>query len=104
MFKATVLASQLREKMAYYFGLVRGNEVVQIIHRGGPIKVLLTQEHYLDLVSRLALYEKGHSEKVVPAKSVQEIEAAIMKKLKLSEQEGELTDSDSSNLQRVRTR
>ena len=38
MFKATVLASQLREKMAYYFDLVRGNNVVQIIHRVAPSK------------------------------------------------------------------
>ena len=104
MFKATVLASQLREKMAHYFDMVRGNEVIQILHRGGPIKVLITQEHYLDLVSRLNLYEKNESEKVVVAKSAREIEEAVTEKLKAHEQETELSDSDSGKLQRVRAR
>ena len=105
MFKATVIASQLREKMAHYFDMVRDNEVIQILHRGGPVKVLITQKHYLDLLSRLALYERdSQKEKTVPAKSVQTLEAAVMEKLKLSEQDGELSDGDSSKLQRVRTR
>lgn len=104
MFKATVLASQLREKMAHYFDMVRGNEVIQILHRGGPIKVLITQEHYLDLMSRLNLYEKNENEKVVAAKSAREIEAAVMEKLKAHERETELSDSDSGKLQRVRAR
>jgi PHD/YefM family antitoxin component YafN of YafNO toxin-antitoxin module len=104
MFKATVLASQLREKMAHYFDMVRGNEVIQVLHRGGPIKVLMTQEHYLDLVSRLTLYEKNSSEKVVTAKTAQEIEATVMEKLKALGQEKELGESDSGKLQRVRAR
>lgn len=81
MFKATVVASKLREQMAYYVGLVRDNEVVQILHRGGEVKVLMTQEHYLNLLSRLAVYEKSPKAKVVPAKSSREIENAVRTKL-----------------------
>lgn len=92
MFKATVVASKLREQMAHYFDLVHGDEVVQILHRGGEIKVLMTQEHYLNLLSRLALYEKSPKAKTTPAKSSREIENAIRAKLKLHEEEEELRD------------
>lgn len=81
MFKATVVASKLREKMAYYFDLVHGKNVVQVLHRNGEIKVLLTQEHYLDLVSRLALYEKPENAETISA-SAKEIEKKLLKKLK----------------------
>src|SRR5208282_2138857 len=95
MFKATVVASKLREQMAHYFDLVRGEEVVQILHRGGEIKVLMTQEHYLNLLARLALYEKSSNAKTVPAKSSREIENAVRAKLQEHEREEELRDDPS---------
>ena len=82
MFKATVVASKLREQMAHFFDLVRGEDVIQILHRGGEIKVLITQEHYLNLLSRLAIYVKSPSAKTVPAKSSRTIENGIRAKLK----------------------
>lgn len=103
MFKATVVASKLREQMAHYFDLVRGSEVVQVIHRGGDIKVLMTQQHYLNLLSRLALYEKAPDAKQVPAKSSREIENAIRAKLAEHDKEEELQD-DSSRMGKKRTR
>jgi PHD/YefM family antitoxin component YafN of YafNO toxin-antitoxin module len=92
MFKATVVASKLREQMAHYFDMVHDDEVVQILHRGGEIKVLMTQEHYLNLLSRLALYEKSPNAKTVPAKSSREIENAVRAKLQEHEREEELRD------------
>ena len=59
----------------------------------------MTQQRYLDLLSRIAIYERDPNEKTVPAKSPQELEMTIVEKMKLYEQEGELTDSDSSKLQ-----
>ena len=103
MFKATVVASDLRSKMAHFFDMVRGNEVVQILHRGAPIKVLMTQEHYLNLLSRLALYERDASEKTVPAKSAAELLASVAEKLKASERD-ELEEHDSSKFRKARAR
>lgn len=103
MFKATVVASKLREQMAHYFDLVRGDEVVQILHRGGEIKVLLTQEHYLNLLSRLALYEKSPNAKTVSAKSSRDIENAVRVKLQEHEREEELRD-DKGRLGQKRAR
>lgn len=103
MFKATVVASKLREQMAHYFDLVRGNEVVQVLHRGGEIKVLMTQEHYLNLLSKLALYERSPNVKTVPAKSSRDIENAVRTKLKDHESEEELQD-DTGHLGRKRAK
>jgi len=101
MFKATVVASKLREQMAHYFEMVRGDEVVQILHRGGDIKVLMTQEHYLNLLSRLALYEKSPKTKIVASKSSREIENAVRAKLRKYEEE---LQDDSGSMGRKRTR
>ncbi|MGK5084419.1 hypothetical protein WDW37_14085 [Bdellovibrionota bacterium FG-1] len=95
MFTATVVASKLREQMAHFFDMVRGDNAVQILHRGGKIKVLITQGHYLNLLSRLALYEKSPNAKRVPAKSSRAIENAIRAKLNDHEQEEELRDDTS---------
>ena len=103
MFKATVVASKLREQMAHYFDLVRGDEVIQVLHRGGEIKVLMTQEHYLNLLSRLALYERASGAKNVPSKSSREIENAVRAKLQEHEREKELKD-DTGRLGQKRTR
>lgn len=82
MFKATVVASKLREDLARYLDMVKKNEAVQILHRGSPVRVLITQDHYLDLISRLALYEKNSNDKVLPSLSVKELEVRLLKKLK----------------------
>lgn len=87
MFKATVVASKLREKMAQYFDMASGDDVIQILHRGNDIKVLMTQEHYFELLSRLALYEKPSSKEVVSSKSAKAIEKNILAKLQLLEEE-----------------
>ncbi len=102
MFKATVVASKLREELAHYLELVQKNEALQIIHRGSPIRVLITQEHYLDLLSRLSIYEKAKNEKVSPSLSAKEIEARILKKLKKISEE-ELSD-DRNRMGRKRTK
>ena len=89
--------------MAHYFELVQGSDVVQILHRGGEIKVLMTQGHYLDLLSRLALYERSPNAKTVPAKSAREIESALALKLKRHSEEEFLRD-DSGPMGRKRAR
>jgi len=102
MFKATVVASKLREDLAHYLDLVKKTEAVQILHRGSPVRVLITQDHYLDLLSRLALYEKSQNEKMVPSFSVNELEQRLLKKLKAAE--GDETDHDSGRVGRKRAK
>src|ERR1700692_1892948 len=92
MFKATVVASKLREKMAQYFDLATGDDVVQILHRGNDVKVLMTQDHYLNLLSRLALYEKPKASEIVSSKSAKEIEQNILAKLRQLEEEEPVDD------------
>ena len=102
MFKATVVASKLREKMAEYFDMATKDSVVQILHRGSDIKVLMTQEHYLNLLSRLALYEKSKFSEVVSSKSAKDIEKSILAKLQQLDKE-EPAD-DQPRLGKTRTR
>ncbi len=102
MFKATVVASKLREKLAEYFDMASGSDVVQILHRGNDVKVLMTQEHYLNLLSRLALYEKPTASDVVSAKSAKEIERNILAKLRQREEEESADDKRKVGKSRTR--
>lgn len=102
MFKATVVASKLREDLARYLDMVKKTEAVQILHRGSPVRVLITQDHYLDLLSRLALYEKSQNEKVVPSLSVNELEKRLLKKLKAAEEDE--ADHDSGRVGKKRAK
>lgn len=57
MFTDTVRATQFRDKLKKYIEKVEGNNVLQIIHKSGPVRVMMTQEHYLNLISKIAAYE-----------------------------------------------
>lgn len=97
MFTATVMASKLRERMAHYFDMVTGNKVIQILHRGGEIKVLMTQEHYFNLTSRLALYETHEDTKPVKSINKNILAEQIRKEEAANELEEELVDNVQSN-------
>ncbi len=90
MFKATVVASKLREKMAHYFDMVAGDSVLQIFHRGGEVKVLMTQEHYFNLTSRLALYETHEDTKSVKSINKEDLAEQIRRESAELEAEDEL--------------
>jgi len=102
VFKETVVASKLREKMAYFFDLVTGDSVIQILHRGGEVKVLMTQEHYLNLLARLSLYEKKEGLSV-ESKSVDQLAEIILSRVKDFKNEKELVDHNSQ-MAKVRRR
>ncbi len=60
MFKAKVFASRFRDKLKEYFDLVvNDGDAIQIVHRGEkePIRVLVTQDHYINLITKIGLYE-----------------------------------------------
>ncbi len=87
MFKDTIVASKLRENIAYYLNLAKGRNVVQILHRGQEVKVLMSQNYYLSLLSKLALYEKDKSEVSVDSKTFNELENNLLQKLRLLQEE-----------------
>ncbi len=82
MFKETVLASQLIEDTATYLNMAKDTDVVQIMQKGQPIKVLMSQTHYLNLLARLSLYEKNPNEEIVPGKSPEQIMDELLEKRK----------------------
>lgn len=102
MFKATVVASKLREDLAHYLEMVKNDQAVQILHRGAPVRVLITQDHYLDLLSRLALHEKKQSEKAVSTSPVKALEARLMKKLRALDEEAFKNDSSRMGKKRAK--
>ncbi len=90
MFRATVFASRFREQMAHFLNMVKGDHVLQIIQRGEGIKVVMTQEHYLDLVGRLAIYEQQPNEELVPHETVEEtMKRLALKRKRIEEEEVE---------------
>lgn len=95
MFKATVVASKLRERMAHYFEMVTGNNVLQVFHRGGEVKVIMTQEHYFELTSRLALYETHEDTKPVRSINKNQLAEEIRRESIELEAEAPLEDNNA---------
>ena len=52
-FIETVTASDLRDSLKDKLSLVKGDQVLQIVHRGQPVRVLMTQDHYLNLLAKI---------------------------------------------------
>ena len=73
LFFQTITASQLRDKLRDFLSKVTGQSVLQIVHRGQPIRVLLTQEQYLTLLGKVAAFESAAESRTVPHKSADEI-------------------------------
>ena len=73
LFSQTVTASQLRDKLRDFLSAVTGQSVLQIVHRGQPIRVLMTQEHYLTLLGKIAAFESAAGNRTVPHKLADEL-------------------------------
>lgn len=53
LFSASIGVAELLRHAKEKLGLVKGDNVVQLIHKGNPIRVIMTQEHYLTLLDKL---------------------------------------------------
>lgn len=80
MFVDTVSASELRENLKDSLSKVRGKEALQVTHRDGTIRVMITQEHFLSLVTKLAAYE-GQAGPVVSNPTADDILKKVQAKL-----------------------
>lgn len=75
----TVGATELRDKLAPVLRSVEGDGVVQILHRGEPIRLIITQEHYLKLLALAQSYARSEfqNEGTVRHQSPEEVLAAV---------------------------
>lgn len=53
MFKKTITFSELNNGGASVATELKDGEVIQIFHRGSEVKVMMTQDHYFNLLARL---------------------------------------------------
>ena len=66
LFKDTVTVTDVRGPRGNeIFSLVSGNEAIRVLHRDKPIKVLITEEFYLNLLT----YWQSHSTGLAANKS-----------------------------------
>ena len=78
MFKKTLNFSDLKSDPSAISDL-KNDEVVQVFHRGHEVKVVMTQDHFFNLMSRL---EKLESSKKTSKYDAEELLAEFDSKLK----------------------
>jgi prevent-host-death family protein len=83
MFHRTITASELRQNLRENLDLVQGEQVLQITHRGEPIRVLLTQEHYFALLGRISATSPvaGADRETIPRVSAEERKKTLRSRL-----------------------
>lgn len=81
MFKKTVNLTEFKATAPDVLALLgdnRDNDAVQLLHRGGSVKVIITQERYFRLVEALEALRQQPDE-LVPAPAAVDVERAIAK-------------------------
>ena len=73
IFSKTVTASELRDKLRDFLLKVTGRNVLQIVHRGQPIRVIMTQDYYLNMLGKIAAFESAVGQKNVPHRTADDI-------------------------------
>ena len=99
MFIKTVSTSELRGNVKENLEIVKDDKILQIIHRGDGIKVLMTQEYFFYIIQRAKLYnEMINSENINTKKrfTKEEIIKRNEEKLALINEKMSL-EKDSSN-------
>lgn len=83
MFHSTITASDLRQNLRENLDLVKDDQVLQITHRGEPIRVLLTQAHYFALLGKLSTTSPvvGADRETTPRVSAEERKKTLRRKL-----------------------
>jgi prevent-host-death family protein len=88
MFHRTITASDLRQNLREHLDLVQGEKVLQITHRGEPIRVLLTQEHYFALLGRISATSPvaGVDRETTPRVSAEERKKTLRRRLDVGDE------------------
>ena len=78
LFKDTVTVTDIRGPRGNeIMSFVSGNEAIRVLHRDKPIKVLITEEFYLNLLT----FWQSHSEGKLAAKSRKQMKEAAQEEL-----------------------
>lgn len=88
MFHRTITASELRQNLRENLDLVQGEHVLQITHRGEPIRVLLTQEHYFALLGKISATSPvaGADRETTPRVSAEERKKTLRRRLDVADE------------------
>jgi hypothetical protein len=78
---ATLTASELRETLKDSLQSVQDDQVLQVIHRGQPIRLVVTQEHYLDLLQKASLVRPATEMVSIPAPTLESREKRLKDRL-----------------------
>lgn len=70
LFSASFGVAELLRHAKEKLGLVKGDNVVQLIHKGNPIRVIMTQEHYLNLLDKLREREPAEKRQFLDEKEM----------------------------------
>ena len=65
MFKKTISLTMLKKEPIKSLREIQksdSQEVIQVVHRGSPNKVIMTEEYYRTLISRLEHYERNNEQ------------------------------------------
>lgn len=58
MFKDTVTFSALRARLKDFLEMVTDKgDAIQVIHKGNPLRVVITQDYFLELTQKVSMYE-----------------------------------------------
>jgi hypothetical protein len=84
MFNKTMNLTDLKRNINDVLGELDGDDAIQVVHRGKPIKVVITQEHYLKLLGLVNQLDSRalHDEDLVSGHSVDDRKKRLRKKLK----------------------
>lgn len=76
MFKNTINATQLKNYGEELSGL-RGEEALQVLHRGSEVKVVITQDYFFKLLTLANLSRKPSQDLAVSATEEEMIEKSL---------------------------
>lgn len=81
LFFDSIGVAEFLKKAEEMLGSVRDSKVLQLIHRGHPIRVVMTQEHYLRLLDKIDAHKAPEDRTYVEDFDFEESIEAIRTKL-----------------------
>lgn len=85
LFSDSIGVAELLKNAKEKLNLVKDNNVVQLIHKGNPIRVIMTQEHYLSLLEKIDENKASKDRRYVEEFDVEKALEMIRRKLESTE-------------------
>lgn len=81
LFCESIGVAELLKNAKEKLGLVKDDNVIQLIHRGNPVRVIMTQEHYLNLLDKIDEIKPAAEREYVDHSEVENALEVIRRKL-----------------------